>query len=258
MRTPRASGVGWGASFLLHVGIGVACYFAPVGSFETVSPKPPDTPPLLEIRLVRLREPAPVAAEVKPLPPEPVSDAVEPFPPPEVEPPATEEPPPEPPALKADAPRPVFAEEPVALEPLAPVAIELGLGAEEPPEPPAEAPPPQRPSNPPPEAQDKPASEPAAEERAAVVSPAECAHNPPPGYPRVARRRGYEGLVVVLARVSRGGTCLAVEVKRSSGHAVLDAAAAAAVRKWRFKPATLDGVPVEAEVEVPIRFRLAG
>jgi protein TonB len=47
-----------------------------------------------------------------------------------------------------------------------------------------------------------------------------------------------------------------VLVKQSSGHAVLDEAALAAVRAWRFEPATLNGAPVEAEAEVPIRFKL--
>jgi protein TonB len=80
--------------------------------------------------------------------------------------------------------------------------------------------------------------------------------NLPPAYPRLARRRGYEGLVVLLIRVSTGGMCLSVEVLESSGHTVLDRAAVAAVKKWRFKPASTGAAAVEAEVEVPIRFRL--
>jgi protein TonB len=45
-------------------------------------------------------------------------------------------------------------------------------------------------------------------------------------------------------------------VLKSSGHAVLDQAAEAAVRGWRFQPATRGGVPVAAPADVPFRFRL--
>ncbi|MFW6162471.1 MAG: energy transducer TonB, partial [Planctomycetota bacterium] len=48
-----------------------------------------------------------------------------------------------------------------------------------------------------------------------------------------------------------------VRVARSSGHAVLDEAAVAAVRRWRFTPARAGGAAVTAEVEIPIRFRLS-
>jgi protein TonB len=62
--------------------------------------------------------------------------------------------------------------------------------------------------------------------------------------------------VVLLIRVSAEGACLSVKVLESSGHAVLDRAAVAAVEQWRFTPARAEGGAVEAEVEVPIRFRL--
>ena len=81
-------------------------------------------------------------------------------------------------------------------------------------------------------------------------------HNPPPAYPKIAQRKGYEGLVVLLVRVSRRGACLSVEVRRSSGYRVLDDAAVDGVRRWRFRAATIGGRPVEGEVEVPIRFQL--
>ncbi len=82
------------------------------------------------------------------------------------------------------------------------------------------------------------------------------AKNPPPPYPRMARKRGLEGDVVLLVLVSDLGKVLNVEVESSSGHQVLDRAALQSVRKWRFHPASREGVCLQAEVRVPVRFRL--
>ena len=48
-----------------------------------------------------------------------------------------------------------------------------------------------------------------------------------------------------------------VEVARSSGFALLDESARAAVAQWTFSPARTSGIAVPAEVEVPVAFRLA-
>jgi protein TonB len=80
--------------------------------------------------------------------------------------------------------------------------------------------------------------------------------NPKPEYPETARRRGYEGTVVVTARVLKDGSAADIRVGKGSGHDLLDRAAIQAVRSWRFIPATLNDEPVEMEVEIPIRFQL--
>lgn len=80
--------------------------------------------------------------------------------------------------------------------------------------------------------------------------------NPPPRYPYGARRNGIEGRVVLLVEVPPDGIGGTVVVKASSGHAILDEAAVAAVRRWRFRPASRDGQPVASLIELPIRFRL--
>lgn len=80
--------------------------------------------------------------------------------------------------------------------------------------------------------------------------------NPPPAYPSVARQRRLEGQVILRVQVTPAGRAGGVSVRRSSGHAVLDRAALAAVRGWRFKPALKDGVAVRARIDVPVTFRL--
>ncbi|NPV05278.1 MAG: energy transducer TonB [Syntrophaceae bacterium] len=80
--------------------------------------------------------------------------------------------------------------------------------------------------------------------------------NPRPDYPRAARLKGWEGLVLVDAEVGADGTVEDVRLKASSGHAVLDRSALAAVRDWKFEPGRRMGVPVRMRVDVPVRFVL--
>jgi periplasmic protein TonB len=80
--------------------------------------------------------------------------------------------------------------------------------------------------------------------------------NRKPDYPAEARRRGLQGRTLLRVEVSAAGTALVVQIVASSGYPVLDQAALAAVREWRFDPATLDGKPVSGAVELPVRFRL--
>lgn len=81
-------------------------------------------------------------------------------------------------------------------------------------------------------------------------------HNPKPGYPLIARRRGLEGLVKLDVRVSVEGLPVSVKVREGSGHDSLDEAALNAVWHWRFVPAKRGGEAVEASFVVPIRFEL--
>lgn len=80
--------------------------------------------------------------------------------------------------------------------------------------------------------------------------------NPSPSYPRLARRRGYEGTVVLEVLVTEEGRVGALDVAQSSGHSMLDKAAVHAVKSWRFKPGRKGDRPVSMRVHIPVRFRL--
>jgi len=80
--------------------------------------------------------------------------------------------------------------------------------------------------------------------------------NPPPQYPEIARRRGYEGEILLSVMVAVDGTVVGLNVKESSGHPVLDRAAMKAVATWEFEPARRMGVPVPLPVDIPVRFVL--
>jgi len=82
-------------------------------------------------------------------------------------------------------------------------------------------------------------------------------HRPPPVYPRLARKLGYQGTVLVEALVEASGRVGDARLARSSGHAVLDRSALKVVGDWTFEPARQGDEPVSMWVKVPIRFELA-
>ena len=81
-------------------------------------------------------------------------------------------------------------------------------------------------------------------------------NNRPPTYPIRARIDRLEGTVMLRIHVSAEGRVVRLEIISSSGHAVLDAAAAVAVRGWRFAPARRAGHAVAAVIRQPVRFAL--
>lgn len=81
-----------------------------------------------------------------------------------------------------------------------------------------------------------------------VPVPGNC---PAPDYPKRARMRRQQGVVLVLFEVADDGSCSACRISKSSGYRDLDEAALAAAREWRFT-----GGPGKAEV--PFVFRLEG
>jgi len=95
---------------------------------------------------------------------------------------------------------------------------------------------------------------------ATIISPAvpRYKENTPPAYPRQARRKGYEGIVLLSVMVLDNGTVSEVRIKESSGHSCLDAAALRTVKQWVFEPATRLGTAIPMWVEVPVRFTLKG
>ena len=80
---------------------------------------------------------------------------------------------------------------------------------------------------------------------------------PAPAYPRRALQQRLTGTVMLEVLVGLEGQPLAVTVARSSGHRELDEAARVQVlKRWRFQPATRDGLAVQAIGMVPIEFAL--
>jgi TonB family protein len=90
---------------------------------------------------------------------------------------------------------------------------------------------------------------------AAVTPPEVVEYTTPPLYSDEARSRGVEGVVVVRARVGLDGRSTDERVIEGLGHG-LDQNALVALRHWRFRPGTRDGVPGVMEADVHIEFSL--
>jgi periplasmic protein TonB len=80
--------------------------------------------------------------------------------------------------------------------------------------------------------------------------------NPPPPYPRISRRMGEQGTVIVRVFISVQGLPDKAEVRTSSGFARLDQAALDAVQRWRFVPGRRNGTPEAMWFNIPVRFVL--
>lgn len=86
------------------------------------------------------------------------------------------------------------------------------------------------------------------------IGPPRRVHDVPLTYPPIARAARVEGVVELDAVIAKDGTIKDVIVR--TGHPMLDQAAVAAVRQWRYSPPTLNGEPVEVVMLVRVEFRL--
>jgi TonB family protein len=71
-----------------------------------------------------------------------------------------------------------------------------------------------------------------------------------PEYPLEARQRHLEGTGLFAIHIRPNGTVKTVNVLKSIGHPILDQAALAAFRRWKFYPNTV------RTVKVPIRYSI--
>lgn len=78
---------------------------------------------------------------------------------------------------------------------------------------------------------------------------------PQPIYPEAARRARMQGVVVLECIIDKQGNVKSVKVLRGMPLGLTDAAVNA-VKKWKFKPSTLNGKPVEVIYVLTVRFSL--
>ncbi|HZF14138.1 MAG TPA: energy transducer TonB [Thermoanaerobaculia bacterium] len=87
------------------------------------------------------------------------------------------------------------------------------------------------------------------------VSRPEILENTPPQYTEVARKARLQGTVVLQTVIGTSGYAESFDVLKGLPMG-LDKGAIEAVRKWRFKPAALDGVPVPACYVLTVNFQI--
>jgi TonB family protein len=78
---------------------------------------------------------------------------------------------------------------------------------------------------------------------------------PDPHYSKQAKEAKLQGKVVLWVVIGPDGLPHNIRVQRSIGYG-LDEEAVNAVRKWRFQPATREGKPVAAQINIEVNFRL--
>lgn len=111
----------------------------------------------------------------------------------------------------------------------------------------------------PPKPQQKPADTARAVQTAkAVYSESEVSvlSKPVPGYPRAARQRRMQGTVDLLVGINASGAAQTVKISRSSGHDILDKAAAKAAQGIRLKPYKVNGVATPIQVKIQYVFKM--
>jgi len=82
------------------------------------------------------------------------------------------------------------------------------------------------------------------------------AHTCQQNYPEVSVRLNEEGVTTLSFKVMTDGSVSNVAVAKSSGSDRLDNAAISCAGKWRYKPATQDGNPVEKDWQAAVQWKL--
>jgi periplasmic protein TonB len=77
-------------------------------------------------------------------------------------------------------------------------------------------------------------------------------HMVKPKYPKSAKKAGIKGTVRLHIIVDQDGHV--IEVKPLEGDPQLAQAASDAVRQWRYKPLTLNQVPVQVDTQIEVEF----
>lgn len=77
-----------------------------------------------------------------------------------------------------------------------------------------------------------------------------------PDYPAAEQRAQNEGTVTVRVLIGIDGRVKSVEKVRAASDAFWRATERQALRHWRFRPATVDGKPIESRKTITVHFRM--
>lgn len=80
----------------------------------------------------------------------------------------------------------------------------------------------------------------------------------PPVYPRTAKLAKIQGYVTMEVVINPEGTVTEVSVVEAAPPRMFDIAAMDAMKRWRFRPKVVNGVPVSQRAQQTIEFRIEG
>lgn len=89
-----------------------------------------------------------------------------------------------------------------------------------------------------------------------VKKPKFSAKPTPVSYPRIARKQGLEGKVLIEVWLDEQGNQIKQLLLESSGHNVLDERALSTIKEWRFSHQVEQGQAIAHRVQIPINFQL--
>jgi protein TonB len=86
----------------------------------------------------------------------------------------------------------------------------------------------------------------------ATALPGQLIYRVPPVYPQMARNLGFQATLVLKVQIAKDGSVRDVRLVR--GERMFLESATTAVKQWRYRPAFLNGQPVESTADVVLRF----
>jgi protein TonB len=88
------------------------------------------------------------------------------------------------------------------------------------------------------------------------VKPPVALLQPLPAYTEEARKARAEGIVLIQAVIRKDGTVDSFKVLRGLGYGLDESAINTIATKWRFRPGTYKGMPVDVQANIEVAFRL--
>lgn len=79
-------------------------------------------------------------------------------------------------------------------------------------------------------------------------------HRVEPSYPVIAKSAGIQDTVILAAVIGTDGSVQKLQIV--SGHPFLVQAAMNAVNQWHYRPYVLNGVPIEVDTQITVKFTL--
>ncbi|ACR11587.1 energy transducer TonB [Teredinibacter turnerae] len=79
----------------------------------------------------------------------------------------------------------------------------------------------------------------------------------PPTYPRAAKQAKIQGYVTMAVTINPDGTVSDAEVLEAEPPRLFDQAAIAAIKRWKFRPKIVDGMPKAQRAKQTIEFKLS-
>jgi len=72
----------------------------------------------------------------------------------------------------------------------------------------------------------------------------------------IARKKGWQGRLLLNVRVSKNGDVININVVKTSGFEILDKSSVETIKDWKFIPARIGKKNIEDNLNIPVSFKL--